>query len=459
MGLNDKIAFISPCIAKKNEIDDPNTHNYVEYNVTFAHLMKYVREYGIKGEPTEDEEEYGLGSIYPMPGGLKENVYWLLGDDVFIRQMEGEKHMYHYLEVNKQRIANGQTPYLFVDALNCSSGCLYGTAVEVDIAKTEDAYYAIGKIKEESKINGGRTAWARDLTPNKRLKKLNEKFKSLNLNDFVRKYTDKSKTCKVMKPNNHQLDTIFMDMKKDSIQKRSINCGGCGYSNCKEMAKAIFNGFNYKENCVHYIKEFALEEKNANHQLLIQMQELQERLSSNTNEEFTTLNSTVDEMTKGCENNATESIQISEEITNVAKFAEDLNKSLVQVEDFLSQLEKNNADVINIADQTNILAINAYIEAARAGDAGRGFAVVAGQIKSLAENSKNTVNESDKTKVDIEVAINALLKRAKDLLGIVNSLDNRIQNLAASSQEIAAAVQSVSSVTENVKRYLSELVR
>ena len=61
--------------------------------------------------------------------------------------------------------------------------------------------------------------------------------------------------------------------------------------------------------------------------------------------------------------------------------------------------------------------------------------------------------------MDIEVAINALLKRAKDLLGIVNSLDNRIQNLAASSQEIAAAVQSVSSVTENVKRYLSELVR
>ena len=45
-----------------------------------------------------------------MPGGLKENVYWFLGEDVFIRQIEGEKHMYHYLEREKERIAKGETP-------------------------------------------------------------------------------------------------------------------------------------------------------------------------------------------------------------------------------------------------------------------------------------------------------------------------------------------------------------
>ena len=39
-----------------------------------------------------------LGSIYPMPGGLKDNVYWLLGSDAFIRQIEGEKHMYHFIK-------------------------------------------------------------------------------------------------------------------------------------------------------------------------------------------------------------------------------------------------------------------------------------------------------------------------------------------------------------------------
>ena len=98
MGVTDKLAFISPCIAKKNEIDDPNCGGYVSYNVTFDHLMQYAREHNVSGTLASDEIEYGLGSIYPMPGGLKENVYWFLGDDVYIRQVEGEKHVYHYLK-------------------------------------------------------------------------------------------------------------------------------------------------------------------------------------------------------------------------------------------------------------------------------------------------------------------------------------------------------------------------
>ena len=42
MKVQDKLAFISPCIAKKNEIEDSNTNGYITYNVTFDHLMKYV---------------------------------------------------------------------------------------------------------------------------------------------------------------------------------------------------------------------------------------------------------------------------------------------------------------------------------------------------------------------------------------------------------------------------------
>jgi hypothetical protein len=91
LGITDKLAFISPCIAKKLEIDDPNNHGVVSYNVTFTHLMKYAEKHNLYADPCVDEIEYGLGSIYPMPGGLKENVLWLLGEDVFIRQVEGEK--------------------------------------------------------------------------------------------------------------------------------------------------------------------------------------------------------------------------------------------------------------------------------------------------------------------------------------------------------------------------------
>lgn len=465
MGLKDKIAFISPCMAKRTEIQDPDNHKYVEYNVTFGHLMKYVRENNIKGAPISDEIEYGLGSIYPMPGGLKENVYWLLGEDVLIRQMEGEKHMYEYLEHNKDRIRKGELPYLFIDALNCSGGCLYGTAVEEDIAKTEDPYVAIGKIRQESKKDRGKTAWVRKMTPQQRMKKLNESFKELDLNDFIRHYTDKSANCKMKEPTESQLQEVFLEMKKDTPESQHIDCGGCGYSSCKEMARSIFNGFNYKDNCVHYIKDLALEEKAHNIQLLQDVEEMnarekekQERLSSNIEEQFSSLNATVAGMKEDCAANADESARISEAMSEVREFTDNLGQALHRIKEYLNNLEKNNEDVINIANQTNLLALNASIEAARAGEAGKGFAVVADQIKTLAESSKNTVNESNQTKEDIGAAINFLQQHAGELTGIIQTVEEQIQNLASSSDKIVEATEKVADVSETVQEKLGELV-
>lgn len=82
MGITDKLAFISPCIAKKLEMTSERGKGMISNNVTFEHLMRYVKENHIQGPSCKDEIEYGLGSIYPTPGGLKENVYWFLGEDV-----------------------------------------------------------------------------------------------------------------------------------------------------------------------------------------------------------------------------------------------------------------------------------------------------------------------------------------------------------------------------------------
>lgn len=465
MKLKDKLAFISPCIAKKNEIDDPNTEGYVEYNVTFSHLMEYVRAHNIKGTPVSDEIEYGLGSIYPMPGGLKENVYWLLGEDVFIRQVEGESHMYNYLKENKDRIAKGSTPYLFIDALNCSAGCLYGTAVEAELAKTEDAFYAIEKIKQKSKKNDKKTAWARRLTPEQRMKRLNQAFASLNLNDFIRKYTDKSDKCKEKLPSKKELDQIFAEMRKETPEKQCINCGGCGYKNCTEMAMAIYNGFNYKDNCVHYVKDIAIEEKaqasclaEKMNVLRVHEKEKQELLSKKIDEQFENLDTNISGMANDCNVNAKESNEISAAVTKMSAFAGELKTSLERIRDYLGDLEVNNADVISIANQTNLLALNASIEAARAGDAGRSFAVVAEQINSLAQNSKDTVSKSDQTKTDIGVSIDKLNKNTDELLQIVEAVDGRIHNLVASTQEIASASEDVKKVTKSVREKLYELV-
>ncbi len=254
MGITDRFAFISPCIAKKIEIEDPHNAGLVQYNVTFEHLIRYVKEHGISGEKVHSEVEYGLGSFYPTPGGLAENVRWFLGDEVFIRQIEGERRMYDWMHANTERIRDGKTPFLFIDALNCEKGCICGTAVNQEKSRTDDALYALLDIREGSKDQANGSAWSRNDPPEERLNNFNRQFEDLDINDYLRGYTDRSEGCGYEIPDEEQLEAIFADMNKLTEESRHIDCTCCGYEGCRQMAIAIHNGFNHKENCIHYEK-------------------------------------------------------------------------------------------------------------------------------------------------------------------------------------------------------------
>ncbi len=263
LGITDKFAFISPCIAKKMEIDDPHNEGLVQYNVTFEHLIKHADRIDLDNYQYKSEIEYGLGAFYPTPGGLAENVRWFLGDEVFIRQIEGEKHLYEWLHQNTNRIKNNETPFLFIDALNCEKGCICGTAVEADKSKTDDALYELLKIREKRKKDSPTSPWGKNLSPEERLKNYNKQFENLVLEDYLRGYTDRSDTCKYNTPTDEELNDIFLSMNKDTEESRHIDCTCCGYESCRQMAYAIHNGFNHKENCIYYektmVKELATE--------------------------------------------------------------------------------------------------------------------------------------------------------------------------------------------------------
>lgn len=462
MKITDKLAFISPCIAKKQEIDDPNTGGYVSYNVTFDHLMKYVKEHGISGPACSDEIEYGLGSIYPAPGGLKENVAWFLGDDVMVRQMEGEKRMYHYLEQNQDKLAKGSVKYLFLDALNCEAGCIYGTGIEPEKARGDDNLENLFAIREKSKKQGKKGAWGRGLTPQQRLRKLNRQFANLNLNDFIRKYTDRSKECIYQKPDTTELNRIFMEMKKATKEERSINCSCCGYETCREMASAIFNGFNHRENCIYFIRKQVEEEREKTEMQAEEIRRQKEELLRSVeeiNQEFSGLYQSVDQMSAGNEGNARESTGISSEIQSVTEFCQILESSMQQISDLLQELNENNEEVVAISMQTNILSLNASVEAARAGVVGRGFAVVASSIKQLADESKKTAVGSSESQQKIEKAIIQIQEDARKLTDTIGRVNDRTQNLAASTEEIAASVASIIQVSETIKDKLRELIQ
>lgn len=321
--------------------------------------------------------------------------------------------------------------------------------------------YNILKIREASKGVEKKHPWSKNLPPAERLKYLNEQFKSLNLADFLRGYTDRSETCKLRMPSTMELNAIYNDMKKEAEDKRHIDCSCCGYDSCKQMAIAIYNGINDKKNCIHYIKDVAEEEKTEIGELLSQLEHQKEEvfeIADAINGEFELLNESVQQMEERNSENANESTGISAEVQEVTEFCRMLNESLGQIRDILDELKNNNAEVVSIASKTNLLALNASIEAARAGEAGRGFSVVASEINGLAASSKKTANRSNEGQNKIETAVNDIRDEAMNLIAIVERVCDKTSNLAASTQEIAASSSNITTISNEIKEKMDTLV-
>ena len=467
MGVTDKLAFISPCIAKKNEIDDPNCHGYVSYNVTFKHLVEYIKSHNLKkgGTLAKDEIEYGLGSIYPTPGGLKENVYWFLGNDIFIRQAEGEKHMYEYLHSYHDRVKRHKALPFMVDALNCSAGCIYGTGVEEYKAEGDDTLMNLWKIREDSIKKKG--AWGRNLTPKKRLAAFNAQFKNLKLEDYIRHYTDRSAKVKMKQATDMQLTEIFESMEKKTREQRTIDCSACGYANCKTMANAIFNGINHKENCVHYTKDMALKETDLAKELSEQIRSQNEsdlaradeisNILMEVSQDFNTMLDSLNDLSNGNDGNAKESTEIAINMQNINNFSQDILNAFADIKEFLVKIEDNSQSITSIASQTNMLSLNASIEAARAGEAGKGFAVVAMEIKSLSDSSQSAANDTTNNSTEIKNYMEKLMAQAETLSDLVHQVDGRVSNLAASTQEISASSKVVETMSKQIQERLEAI--
>ena len=246
---------------------------------------------------------------------------------------------------------------------------------------------------------------------------------------------------------------------------RAIDCSACGYKTCRDMATAIYNGCNSENSCIHFIKNEAEERGRAAQAAAEESQqanvEIQRRsdliagIIEGLNSDFQELDSAIGQMAAGNSSNASESTAITDAMTG---FCQEMRQSFEAITELLDKLENNNNDITKIANQTNLLSLNASIEAARAGAAGRGFAVVAEEIKNLSENSRATANDSNDNKNEISQAIGKLLEESDHLTEIIREVDERMTNLAASTEEIAASTDSVKEISSDLKDKAAELM-
>ncbi len=144
------------------------------------------------------------------------------------------------------------------------------------------------------------------------------------------------------------------------------------------------------------------------------------------NEHMVEANSVILSLAHDIQESASTEIELSQKI-------QQLSSDAAQVKDVLTVIS-------DIADQTNLLALNAAIEAARAGEHGRGFAVVADEVRKLAERTQKSL-------VEINATINV----------IVQSIVQSSEEMNANSKKIEELSQSASSVEEKIN-YMSEIV-
>lgn len=132
----------------------------------------------------------------------------------------------------------------------------------------------------------------------------------------------------------------------------------------------------------------------------------------------------------------------------MAELSSELDHASVVVEK-LNQDSDNIANILDvirsIAEQTNLLALNAAIEAARAGEQGRGFAVVADEVRTLAARTQNSITE-------ITDLIDHIQKGARDVVSVMTSSNTKSSNVMVLTQEASGAYANI---TEAVKQLLN----
>ena len=136
--------------------------------------------------------------------------------------------------------------------------------------------------------------------------------------------------------------------------------------------------------------------------------------------------------------------------TQVQQSFDAMSETFSQLESAIRGIQQSMGKIVSIAEQTNIRAINASIEAARAGQEGRGFAVVATQVKTLAEEIKALAGEVDSGVNDVEVRAGELSRSISDAEQTLGQSAAIVGQAEGSFEKITSAAEGAVSVQTGI---------